>query len=148
MLFRSKVQIAAGGGFYFDQANYHTFENAGRFFSPLEEEFRAAVRSNRLDLGTTTSGYSYVQALWQATRRFSITPGVRLDHYGLTGETLLSPRIAAKLIIAPRLSATFAAGVYPKTYFLGSWVSETPVVSEHPLVVLGLVVYIWAILSF
>ena len=39
-------------------------------------------------------------------------------------------------------------GVSSKTYFLSSRVSETPVVSEHPLVVLGLVVYIWAFWSF
>lgn len=108
----TKLQIAAGGGLYFDQANYRTFENAGRLFSPLEEEFNAPARTRRLDLGTTTSGYAYVQALWQAARRFSVTPGVRLDHYGLTGETLASPRVAAKFIIAPRISATFAAGVY------------------------------------
>lgn len=108
----TKLQIAAGGGLYFDQANYHTFENAGRFYSPLEEEYNAAARANRLDLGTTASGYAYVQALWQATRRLSITPGVRLDHYGLTGETLASPRVAAKVVIATRVSATFAAGIY------------------------------------
>lgn len=108
----SNIQIAAGGGLYFDQANYHTFENAGRFFSPLEEEFYAPARSNRLELDTTTSGYGHVQAMWQATPRLSITPGVRLDHYGLTGETVASPRIAAKLVIAPRVSATFAAGIY------------------------------------
>lgn len=112
-------QIAAGGGIYFDRANYHGFENTGRFYSPLEEEFNAPARAHRLELGTKTSGYGYVQAFWQPTRRFSMTPSVRVDRYGLTGETLASPRFAAKFVIVPRVSATLAAGVYrqPPTIF-------------------------------
>ena len=78
----TNVQIAAGGGLYFDQANYHTFENAGRFYSPLEEEFNASARANRLELGTSTSGYAYVQALWQAIviNIFTIASAMR-QHY-------------------------------------------------------------------
>ena len=116
----AKLQIPVGGGVYFDQANYHTFENTGRFYSPLEEEFNAPARSDRLELGTKTSAYGYVQATWQPTRAFSVTPGVRFDHYGVTGETLASPRVAAKFIVAPRVTATFAAGVYrqPPTLFV------------------------------
>ncbi len=116
----TKLQIALGGGLYFDQANYHTFENTGRFYSPLEEEFNAPARSNRLELGTKTSAFGYVQATWQPTKSFSVTPGLRLDHYGVTGETLVSPRIAARFTFTPRVSATFAAGVYrqPPTSFV------------------------------
>jgi outer membrane receptor protein involved in Fe transport len=107
-----KLQAGFGGGLYFDRANYFTFENSGRFFSPLEEEFNAAPRSNRLRLDATTSAYAYAQATWRVAPRVSITPGVRLDRYGLTQETLASPRFAARIEAAPRLAFTFAAGVY------------------------------------
>ena len=107
-----KLQAGFGGGLYFDRANYFTFENTGRFFSPLEEEFNAAPRSNRLRLDATTSAYAYAQATWRVAPRVSITPGVRLDRYGVTRETLASPRFAARIEAAPRLAFTFAAGVY------------------------------------
>jgi outer membrane receptor for ferrienterochelin and colicin len=107
-----KLQAGFGGGLYFDRANYFTFENTGRFYSPLEEEFDAAPRSNRLRLEATTSGYVYAQATWRVAPRVSVTPGVRLDRYGVTRETLASPRFAARVEAAPRLAFTFAAGVY------------------------------------
>lgn len=108
----SEFQIAAGGGVYFDQANYHTFENAGTFYSPLEEEFRAGPRENRMVLGTRASGYSYVQLNWNAGKNISITPGVRFDRYGITGESLISPRFGARINVLPTVAFTFAAGIY------------------------------------
>ncbi len=107
-----KLETAFGGGIYFDQADYFTFENSSRFYSPLEEEYNAAPRQNRLELGTKTSAYLYGQATWRITPRFSITPGVRLDRYGLTGETLASPRFAARLNVNSKIAVTFATGVY------------------------------------
>ncbi len=107
-----KIQLAVGGGLYFDRANYFTFENTGRFNSPLEEEFNAAPRQNRLKLGTKISAYAYAQATFNFTPRFSVTPGVRFDHYGLTGETLASPRVGARFGVNPKIALTFAAGVY------------------------------------
>ncbi len=107
-----KLQIAVGGGLIFDRANYFTFENTGRFNSPLEEEFNAAPRQNRLKLGTKISAYAYAQATFNFTPRFSVTPGVRFDHYGLTGETLASPRVGARFGVNPKIALTFAAGVY------------------------------------
>jgi outer membrane receptor protein involved in Fe transport len=116
-----KIQIAIGGGLYFDQADYYTFENTGRFFSPLEEEHNAAPRQNRLNLGTKTSAYLYAQATFNVTPRFSVTPGIRVDHYGLTGETLASPRVAARFGVNSKIALTFAAGIYrqpPNLYVL------------------------------
>ncbi len=107
-----RVQLAAGGGLYFDQADYFTFENTGRFISPLEEEFNSAPRQNRLDLNTKTSAYGYAQATWRITPRFSLTPGIRVDSYGLTGETLASPRLAAKFGLNSKIALTFATGIY------------------------------------
>jgi hypothetical protein len=106
------LQIAFGGGIYFNQANYFTFENSSRFYSPLEEEFNAVPRSNRLSLATQTSAYGYAQATWRITPQFSITPGIRLDRYGVTRETVLSPRFSAKFQATSKIALTFATGIY------------------------------------
>ncbi len=115
-----KLQIGFGGGVYFTQANYFTFENSGRFTSPLEEEFYAAPRQNRLELDTKTSAFGYAQATWHISPRFSITPGIRVDRYGLTGETLASPRFAARFAATSKIALTFAAGIYrqPPSLFI------------------------------
>ncbi len=116
-----KIRVLFGGSLYFDGVNYHSFENSGRFFSPLEEEFNAGPRENRLRFTSRTSGYGYGQTLLNLTNRFSITPGIRLDHYGLTGETLVSPRFAARFNATSKLSLTFASGIYrqpPSLFFL------------------------------
>lgn len=108
----NKLQLAYGGGVYFDRANYFTFEDSGALFSPLEEEFNAVPRSNRLNLDTKTSAYVYTQATWRITPRFSITPGIRLDRYGITRETLASPRFSAKFQATSKIALTFATGIY------------------------------------
>lgn len=116
-----KTRLDFGGGIYFDQADYFTFENAGRFYSPLEEEFNAPTRLSRLKLDTEVSGYGYAQATWRAAPRLTVTPGIRLDSYGVTGEVLASPRIAARFDATPKIGLTFAAGVYrqpPSLYAL------------------------------
>ena len=113
-------QIAFGGGVYFDQARYFTFENSNRFYSPLEEEFNAAPRQHLLKLNTKTSAYVYGQATWHVTSRFSVTPGVRVDHYGLTDETLASPRFAARFGVSSKIALTLATGIYrqPPSLFI------------------------------
>lgn len=105
-------QLAYGGGIYFDRADYFTFENSGASFSPLEEEFNQAARSKRLKLGAKVSAYAYGQATWRVTPRFSVTPGVRLDRYGITRETLASPRFSAKFSATSKIALTFATGLY------------------------------------
>ena len=106
------IDIAVGGGAYVDQANYHSFENSHTFFSPLEEEFNASPRENRLVLGSTVSSFGYVQSTWRATPTLAITPGLRIDHYGVTGETLVSPRLSARLGLRSNVALTFATGTY------------------------------------
>ncbi len=108
----SRIDIAAGGGAYLDQARYHSFENTGEFFSPLEEEFNAPVRENRFVLDTTVSAYGYLQSTWRPVRSLAITPGIRVDHYGVSGDTAISPRLAARYSIQSNIALTFAAGVY------------------------------------
>ena len=115
-----KINIAFGGGVYFTQANYFTFENSQTLYSPLEEEFNRVPRQNRLELGTKTSAYGYAQATWHITPRFSVTPGIRVDHYGITQETLVSPRFAARFGATSKIALTFAAGIYrqPPSLFI------------------------------
>lgn len=108
----AKMRFAVGGGVYFDRVNYHTFENTATFYSPLEEEFLAPRRDNRLRLSSVGSGYLYGQAVFNLSKRFSVTPGIRIDRYGLTDETLASPRFATRFNAAGRISMTFAAGLY------------------------------------
>ncbi len=110
-----KIQLAVGGGIIFDQANYFSFERSGFGFSPLEEEYNAPNRSHRLDLGTTTSLYGYAQFTFRPSARFSITPSIRLDRYGLTDETLASPRLSARVTVSNKVSLTFATGLYRQT---------------------------------
>jgi hypothetical protein len=107
-----EFQVAAGGGIYFDQANYHSFENSGGLYSPLEEEFTASPRENRMKFGTHASAYTYVQLNWNITPRLSIAPGVRIDRYSLTGEDLVSPRFGARFNLTSKVAFTFAAGIY------------------------------------
>ncbi len=120
-----KVQLAVGGGIYFDKANYFSFERSGFGFSPLEEEYNAPNRSNRLNLGTTTSAYGYGQITFRPTARFSITPSVRLDRYGLTAETKASPRLSARFTASNKVAITFATGIYRQTPTLFV-MSQTP----------------------
>lgn len=115
------AEVAFGGGVYFDQANYATFENTGSLYSPLEEEFYAFPRANRLRVNSTTSAYAYGQTTWRLGRRFSITPGTRIDRYGITGETVVSPRLAARFSVNPKVAVTLATGIYrqpPSLYVL------------------------------
>jgi hypothetical protein len=107
-----RLNIAAGGGLFFQQANYFTFERSPAGFSPIEEEFLEPTRSNRLDVGTTASGYGYLQATWLPRPRLSLTPGLRVDRFGLTGQTLFSPRMSARLRLTPRFALNAAAGIY------------------------------------
>jgi outer membrane receptor protein involved in Fe transport len=110
--FNPEFQVSAGGGVYFDQAKYNTFENAGAFYSPLEEEFLAPARENRSRLGTRVTAYTYAQLNWNVTPRFSVTPGVRVDRYGITGESFASPRFGARYGLTSKVALTFATGVY------------------------------------
>jgi outer membrane receptor protein involved in Fe transport len=108
----AKVRFAVGGGVYFDQANYHTFENVALIYSPLEEETFAPARQNRLKFSGEPSAFAYAQATGNVTEKFSITPGFRVDHYGLTGETKFSPRLTARFNPVSSVSLTFGAGIY------------------------------------
>jgi hypothetical protein len=57
----------------------------------------------------------YLQDRWQLGTRASLEGGLRLDHAGITGETLVSPRGAGVLNLTSRLRAKAAAGFYTQS---------------------------------
>jgi len=119
--FSPRLNLAAGGGLIWQQGQQETFYNTGRGISLLLEEYLAnpATFSRKLDV--STNAYGYAQLNWQANARFSVLPGIRLDRYGVTGETLVSPRVSARMRLASRLALNVATGVYrqpPSTFFL------------------------------
>ena len=122
--FGRRLSFETGGGIFWQQADYYTFERGG--FSPLEEEFFAPTHSHRLRLDATASGYAYAQASWRATRSLPVIPGIRFDRYGITRQTLASPRLAARLALTPRLAVRFASGLYrqPPALFILSLAPE------------------------
>jgi hypothetical protein len=62
-----------------------------------------------------TRGGTWLQDTWQASPRWSVQPGLRLDWSGLDGETLLSPRFAATASLDPRTRLRAAVGRYTQS---------------------------------
>jgi outer membrane receptor protein involved in Fe transport len=51
----------------------------------------------------------------------TVTPGIRVDSYGITGEALASPRISARFNATSKIALIFAGGIYrqpPSLYVL------------------------------
>lgn len=118
--FSPRLNLAAGGGLIVQQGKVFTYERAGAGFSYIGEEARAPTRSNLLKFGNTANGYAYAQLNYQVLSRVSLTPGVRLDHYGLLNQTLLSPRVSARVRLLRKVALNLAGGRYfqPPTSFV------------------------------
>jgi hypothetical protein len=68
-----------------------------------------------LDLDVRQVSYdvgAYAQATWDPTARFGVTFGGRVDRYGYTKKTRVSPRLAAGFRLTPSLSWQAAYGIY------------------------------------
>lgn len=52
---------------------------------------------------------------FRPTARLSITSSIRIDRYGLTDETLASPRLSARFGVSNKVALTFATGIYRQT---------------------------------
>lgn len=115
-----RLNVAAGGGLLVQQGRYDTYERSPIGFSVVREEYFAPTRRYRSRLGATATAYGYGSLNWQTTSRLSVSPGIRIDRYGLTGETLASPRLSARMRLAPGLALNLGWGVYrqPPTTFL------------------------------
>jgi len=107
-----RLQVFAGGGLIFTKSDYFSFEKSGLGFSPFEEEYYSPTRENRLETGWNVSSYAYGQLTYNITNRLSVSPQIRVDRYGLSKETVVSPRFSARYSITERVSANFAGGVY------------------------------------
>ena len=55
---------------------------------------------------------SFVSYSWRPTSRFTLTPGVRLDHFTYNGQTHFSPRFSASYQLTARTSLSAATGLY------------------------------------
>lgn len=116
-----RLNLAAGGGLLLRQGEQSAFYNTGRGISLLLEEYLAAPQSFQQKLATSASAQAYAQLQWQTNGRFSLTPGLRVDRYGATGETLASPRLSARVRLAAGLALNLATGIYwqpPSTFYL------------------------------
>jgi outer membrane receptor protein involved in Fe transport len=116
-----RLNLAAGGGVIVQQGKAFTFERAGAGFSWIGEEARAPTRNNLLKFGNTANGYGYAQLQYQLLGRLAVTPGARVDHYGLLAQTLFSPRLSARLRLLRNVALNLAAGRYyqpPSTFVL------------------------------
>ncbi len=64
---------------------------------------------------TATRGGAWLQDTWQAASRLSLQAGLRADRAGITGETLLSPRLSATLAPDASTRVIGAAGLYTQS---------------------------------
>ena len=64
---------------------------------------------------TATRGGAWLQDTWQAASRLSLQGGLRLDHAGVTGETLVSPRFSATMSANDVTRVLAAAGLYTQS---------------------------------
>lgn len=138
--FSPRMTLSAGGGIRLGQGNYYTFELSPAGLSAIGEEYRAPTRSNRLRIDPSLNGYGYAQMIWQATGRLSVSPGIRLDRYGVSGETLISPRLSARLRLAPRLSLNLATGLFrqpPQNFLLALSPLNRKLQSQRSLHLIG-----------
>ena len=109
---RNNLQLSAGGALIINRADYFSFEKSGAGFSALEEESLSPDRTSRFDIGTKTSAYAYGQLTWRPSDRLSVSPQLRVDRLGITGETVVSPRFNARYSISDSVSVNFATGLY------------------------------------
>ncbi len=123
--FSPRLNLAAGGGLIVQQGKAFTFENAGKGFSFIGEEARAPARSNLFKFGNMANGYGYAQLNYQFSGqlfgRLSVTPGGRVDRYGLLEQTLFSPRVSTRLRLLRNVALNLAGGRYyqsPTTFVL------------------------------
>jgi hypothetical protein len=70
---------------------------------------------NAIALDSATTSYDfggYVQGSWQPHSRLGITAGGRVDRYGYTGKTRVSPRAGASYRVSDRVSWQSSWGIY------------------------------------
>ena len=61
---------------------------------------------------STVSASAYAQTPWSPGERLSVTPGVRIDHWSMTGGTTASPWVQSELKLSPSLKLRAGAGIH------------------------------------
>ena len=119
---KSNVNLTAGAGISFEQGRLYDFERNGIGYSFEGEEYRAPTRTSLLQLDRRVNAFGYGTLTRTFGGGLELTAGLRVDHYGLTGETLVSPRGSVRYRLARRLSVTGGIGIYrqPPTSFVYS----------------------------
>lgn len=69
------------------------------------------LRSSR----RSTRAAGWLQDTWRLASRGSIETGIRIDHVGATGETLVSPRVSGSLDLGSRARVKAAVGRYTQS---------------------------------
>ncbi len=64
---------------------------------------------------SATRGGAWLQDTWQMASRLSLQGGLRLDHAGVTGDTLISPRLTATVSPDAATRVIAAAGLYTQS---------------------------------
>jgi hypothetical protein len=65
--------------------------------------------------GRSTRAGAWLQDAWQIGSRAAVQAGLRLDHPGTTGETLVSPRLTTSLFLGPTRRIRAAIGRYTQS---------------------------------
>ena len=80
----------------------------------IDRRFQNVGTSEQLLIDTTVDAWSaggWAQYRWTPSTRFSITPGVRVDHWQLYDQTKASPWLLAEYEVRPDTRVRFGAGI-------------------------------------
>jgi len=111
----------------FQLSNYIELKGGG-LFKGIESSYYQWTESDTTDTGhilpADTTIYEpgpgmksalFAQTSWKPVPWFNVTAGLRMDHYDLTDEVNLSPRLSASFILDKKVSLNFAYGEYFQT---------------------------------
>lgn len=91
----------------------HDISSYDNLFGPTTDPFGVPMPGEtiRRDLRTTTTG-GFVSISFDLVRDLTATAGLRADHYGYSGHTRVSPRLALAYRLSDRTSMAASAGWY------------------------------------
>lgn len=115
----------------------------GASFEEQRQEYRARPAGGGAwrpvgSVGEAAEGGVYLDAGVALAPRVHLRGGLRADHFSLTDEMLLAPRLATTLMLTDRAALTLAAGRYhqylrpPEVQVFGAG-SDAPIVPAEPL---------------
>ncbi len=107
---RADVSVGLGAGVQFESGllaeHVSEFQRRQRLVNAT-----TAVQTNHYRGDASRQG-AYARARWHVGRRLSIAPGARVDHWGLTNQTTVSPWLQAEWTPRPGVTLRGAGGLY------------------------------------